>query len=71
MRRWALAAALLAASAMASAAGGGQTLLVAARIHTMQAGRPEAGALVYDANNPRLRPVSDFELGQVGEGDVK
>ena len=45
MRRWALAAALLAASAMASAAGGGQTLLVAARIHTMQAGRPEAGAL--------------------------
>jgi len=29
------------------------------------------GALLYDANNPRLRPVSDFELGQPGEGDVK
>jgi imidazolonepropionase-like amidohydrolase len=37
--------------------------------------RPERvwvdGALLYDANNPRLRPVSDFELGQPGEGDVK
>ena len=37
--------------------------------------RPEKvwidGALLYDANNPRLRPVSDFELGQPGEGDVK
>ena len=29
------------------------------------------GALLYDMNNPRLRPVSDFELGQPGEGDVK
>jgi imidazolonepropionase-like amidohydrolase len=29
------------------------------------------GALMYDAGNPRLRPVSDFELGQPGEGDVK
>ena len=29
------------------------------------------GARMYDANNPRLRPVSDFELGQPGEGDVK
>ena len=29
------------------------------------------GALMYDAANPRLRPVSDFELGQPGEGDVK
>ena len=37
--------------------------------------RPERvwidGALLYDANNPRLRPVSDFELGQPGEGDTK
>lgn len=37
--------------------------------------RPEKvwvdGAMLYDANNPRLRPVSDFELGQPGEGDVK
>ena len=37
--------------------------------------RPERvwidGALLYDAYNPRLRPVSDFELGQPGEGDVK
>ncbi|HUG46075.1 MAG TPA: amidohydrolase [Sphingomicrobium sp.] len=37
--------------------------------------RPERvwidGALLYDSNNPRLRPVSDFELGQPGEGDVK
>jgi imidazolonepropionase-like amidohydrolase len=37
--------------------------------------RPEKvwidGALMYDANNPKLRPVSDFELGQPGEGDVK
>jgi len=29
------------------------------------------GALLYDMNNPQLRPVSDFELGQPGEGDVK
>ena len=29
------------------------------------------GALLYDMNDPRLRPVSDFELGQPGEGDVK
>ncbi|MGZ8311592.1 MAG: amidohydrolase [Allosphingosinicella sp.] len=29
------------------------------------------GALLYDMSNPRLRPVSDFELGQPGEGDVK
>ena len=37
--------------------------------------RPERvwidGALMYDANNPQTRPVSDFELGQPGEGDVK
>ena len=34
--------------------------------------RPERvwidGALLYDAYNPRLRPVSDFELGQPGAG---
>jgi imidazolonepropionase-like amidohydrolase len=37
--------------------------------------RPERvwidGAQLYDANNPERRPVSDFELGQPGEGDVK
>ena len=37
--------------------------------------RPEKvwvdGALLFDANNPKRRPVSDFELGQPGEGDVK
>ncbi|MEP3051989.1 MAG: amidohydrolase [Erythrobacter sp.] len=37
--------------------------------------RPEKvwidGALLFDANDPRRRPVSDFELGQPGEGDVK
>ena len=37
--------------------------------------RPEQvwidGALMYDANDPARRPVSDFELGQPGEGDVK
>jgi len=37
--------------------------------------RPERvwidGALMYDANDPRRRPVTDFELGQPGEGDVK
>ena len=37
--------------------------------------RPERvwidGAEMYDANNPQKRPVSDFELGQPGEGDVK
>jgi hypothetical protein len=25
------------------------------------------GALLYDANDSRLRPVSDFELGQPGQ----
>jgi len=29
------------------------------------------GALLYDAHDPKRRPVSDFELGQKGEGDVK
>jgi imidazolonepropionase-like amidohydrolase len=29
------------------------------------------GALMYDAADPKRRPVSDFELGQPGEGDVK
>ena len=29
------------------------------------------GALMFDADNPKMRPVSDFELGQPGEGDVK
>lgn len=37
--------------------------------------RPERvwidGAMLYDANDPNRRPVSDFELGQPGEGDVK
>ncbi len=37
--------------------------------------RPEKvwvdGALLYDANDPNRRPVSDFELGNPGEGDVK
>ncbi len=37
--------------------------------------RPERvwidGAEMYDSNNPNKRPVSDFELGQPGEGDVK
>ncbi|MEZ5708337.1 MAG: amidohydrolase [Blastomonas sp.] len=37
--------------------------------------RPEKvwidGALMYDAFDPAMRPVSDFELGQPGEGDVK
>ncbi len=37
--------------------------------------RPEKvwidGAMMYDANDPKKRPVSDFELGQPGEGDVK
>jgi imidazolonepropionase-like amidohydrolase len=37
--------------------------------------RPEKvwidGALLYDANDPKRRPVSDFELGQPGAGDVK
>ncbi len=37
--------------------------------------RPEKvwidGALLYDMNDPRKRPVSDFELGQPGAGDVK
>jgi hypothetical protein len=26
---------------------------------------------MYDSNDPNRRPVSDFELGQPGEGDVK
>ncbi len=29
------------------------------------------GALLYDAHDPKRRPVSDFELGQPGDGDVK
>ncbi|MEN3971065.1 amidohydrolase [Sphingomicrobium sp. XHP0235] len=29
------------------------------------------GALMFDASDPSRRPVSDFELGQPGEGDVK
>ena len=37
--------------------------------------RPEKvwidGALMYDADDPARRPVSDFELGQPGEGDTK
>lgn len=37
--------------------------------------RPEKvwidGALMYDMDDPHMRPVSDFELGQPGEGDVK
>jgi len=37
--------------------------------------RPEKvwidGALLYDALDPARRPVSDFELGQPGEGDTK
>jgi imidazolonepropionase-like amidohydrolase len=37
--------------------------------------RPEKvwidGALLYDMLDPKRRPVSDFELGQPGEGDVK
>ena len=37
--------------------------------------RPEKvwvdGALLYDSADPRLRAVSDFELGQPGAGDVK
>ena len=37
--------------------------------------RPERvwidGAEMYDAADPKRRPVSDFELGQVGEGDTK
>lgn len=37
--------------------------------------RPEKvwvdGAMLYDSMDPARRPVSDFELGQPGEGDVK
>ncbi len=37
--------------------------------------RPEKvwidGAMLYDALDPNRRPVSDFELGQPGEGDTK
>ncbi len=29
------------------------------------------GALLFDSADPKRRPVSDFELGQPGEGDVK
>ena len=29
------------------------------------------GALLFDRTNPEGWPVSDFELGQIGEGDVK
>lgn len=29
------------------------------------------GALLYDRANPKLKPVSDFELGQPGRGDAK
>jgi hypothetical protein len=29
------------------------------------------GAVMFDAADPRHRPVSDFELGQPGMGDVK
>ena len=29
------------------------------------------GALMFDAADPKRKPVSDFELGQPGEGDVK
>ncbi|MEO0439775.1 MAG: amidohydrolase family protein, partial [Pseudomonadota bacterium] len=37
--------------------------------------RPEKvwidGAMMFDSADPARRPVSDFELGQPGEGDVK
>jgi len=37
--------------------------------------RPEKvwidGVMFYDSSDPSRRPVSDFELGQPGEGDVK
>ncbi len=37
--------------------------------------RPERvwvdGALLFDSADPKRRPVTDFELGQPGEGDVK
>ena len=37
--------------------------------------RPEKvwvdGAMLYDMNDPKRRPVSDFEVGQPGMGDVK
>ncbi|WP_447763559.1 amidohydrolase [Sphingopyxis panaciterrae] len=37
--------------------------------------RPEKvwidGALLFDMNNPMLRPLSDFELGKAGAGDPK
>ena len=29
------------------------------------------GVLMFDRNNPDLNPVTDFELGQPGEGDTK
>ena len=31
----------------------------------------KSGVPIYDINDPARRPVSDFELGQPGEGDVK
>jgi hypothetical protein len=33
--------------------------------------RVPSDARVIDANDPNRRPVSDFKLGQPGEGDVK
>ena len=37
--------------------------------------RPETvwidGAVMYDVNDPKRRPMTDFELGQPGAGDVK
>ena len=56
----ALVAALSAASPLASA-GQGETLLVASRIHTMDAAQPQAGALVYDASG-RILAVGDAAI---------
>ena len=37
--------------------------------------RPEKvwidGAVMYDSSDPKRRPMTDFELGQPGMGDVK
>ena len=33
--------------------------------------QPSMIALMFDALDPKRRPVTDFELGQPGEGDVK
>ena len=37
--------------------------------------RPEKvwidGAVMYDTSDPKRRPMTDFELGQPGMGDVK